>query len=312
MLSLHNTVGLMSEERPVRVSTQTVRDSDFSHFHEIIQLCFVLSGELRHIIDGKEYIQTSGTCAFILPYMSHILDSKTSDDTPVIVYVWFPESFITDFGADFFSYTDAAHFEGKKIPVVTDFGEDCDKASAFVRKLVSEFNRGTDMSLDAIRDSIASLFRLACREKQNIKLTPVRRKRFEKLWKSVSHIRENYRERLDIDFLAGLSGMPRRTFTENFRKLTGFSPNMYLISVRLAKAVTLFGFDLLHEEIAKESGLSNHANLARTFRKYLEISPSEYFERHLLDTSIHYQKSLREKYPFLAEERDRQMKTPKA
>ncbi len=308
MLSLYNVVGHMSERRPVRVSTQTVRDSDFSHFHDLIQLCYVMSGELRHIINGKEYIQSPGTCAFLLPYTPHLLDSKISEDTPVIVYVWFHESFLQDAGIDIFSYTDAAHFEGKKIPEVFDFGADTDKASTLARRLISEFNRGADMSLDVMRDAIVEIFCLACRELQNTKLTPARYTRFEKIQRAALYMGEHFKEKLDLDFLAEIADMPRRTFTTNFKDITGLSPNMFLISVRLAKAVTLFGFDLLHEEIAKESGLCNHANFARTFRKYLGISPTEYYEKHLIDTSIPYQKSLWEKYPFLAEEREKQRK----
>ena len=85
-----------------------------------------------------------------------------------------------------------------------------------------------------------------------------------------------------------------------------------MISIRLSKAVSLFGFELLHDEIARKSGLSNHVNLARTFRKYLGVSPTEYLRNRLIDTSIPHQKSLRERYPFLAEEQEELKKTLKA
>ncbi|MBE6911253.1 MAG: helix-turn-helix domain-containing protein [Ruminococcaceae bacterium] len=302
MLSLYNIVGHLEGKRLVRVSTQTVRDTDYYHFHDVIQLCYVISGELRHVVNGREYIHTPGTCAFLLPYMSHLLDTKSSEDTPVIVYVWFHESFLRDAGIDFFSYTDAAHFEGKKIPEVFNFGEDAEKATALIRQIASEFNRGADMSLDIMRSSITELFRLACREKQKIKLTSVRLSRFERIQETVDYMREHFKEKLELDFLASLSGMPRRTFTTNFRNITGLSPNMFLISLRLAKAESLLGLELLHDEIAKEAGLSNHANLARAFKKYLGASPTEYLENKLLNTSVSHHKSLHERYPFLAED----------
>ena len=312
MLSLYNTVGHLSESRPVRVSVQAVRDSDYSHFHDVLQLCFVLSGELHHTIDGKEYIQTAGTCAFLLPFCTHILDSKVSEDTPVIVHIWFHESFLSDFGINLFSYTDAAHFEGKKIPEVSDFGENKEKATSIIRRIIDEFNKDRNMSLDIMRASLGELFRLAASEKQNIKATPAKISRFKKIYSSVTYMCKHFREKLDTDTLAEISELPRRTFTENFKTITKLSPNLFLISIRLSKAISLFGFELLHDEIARKSGLSNHANLARTFRKYLGVSPTEFFESYLIDTSIPYQKSLRERYPFLAEEQEEFIKTLKA
>jgi len=87
-LSLYNKTPFLGG-LPVRVSTSAIRDKDFSHFHQHIQLCFVLSGELKHGINNKEYTQRAGSCSFVLPYMSHTLDSRSSEDTPVIIYVWF-------------------------------------------------------------------------------------------------------------------------------------------------------------------------------------------------------------------------------
>lgn len=312
MLSLYNTVGHLSKSRPVRVSVQAVRDSDYSHFHDVLQLCYVLSGELHHTINGREYVQTAGTCAFLLPFCTHILDSKVSEDTPVIVHIWFHESFLSDFGINLFSYTDTAHFEGNKIPEVSDFGDNSEKARELIRKMIGEFNKNKNMSFDIMRTSIADLFRLACTLPQNKKATPVKTARFEKIYNSVLYMCEHFGKKLNLDTLSDISELPRRTFTENFKSITGLSPNLFLIAVRLSKAISYFGFELLHDEIARKSGLSNHANLARTFRKYLGVSPTEFFESYLIDTSIPYQKSLRERYPFLAEEQEEFIKTLKA
>ncbi|MBQ7118727.1 MAG: helix-turn-helix transcriptional regulator [Oscillospiraceae bacterium] len=302
MLSLHNVVSHMSVGRPVRVSTQTVRDRDYSHFHDIIQLCFVLSGELRHIVNGKEYIQGPGTCAFLLPYMPHMLDSKISDDTPVIVYVWFHESFLRDRGADFYSYTDAAHFEGKKIPEVIDFGEDTDAAKALIRQMISEFDKNRAMSLDIMYEAILSLFRLACKTPQDKKASKLLRNNVEKIRASINYMQEHLAEKLDIDFLSDLAGMSRRSYTFHCREITGLSPNLMLTSIRLSKAVHLLWQDVLHDDIARSCGLYDHTNLARTFKKYLGATPTGFQRQRILDIHVPEQKSMSERYPWLAEE----------
>lgn len=302
MLSLYNVVGHISEKLPVRISTQAVRDRDFSHFHDIVQLCYVLSGKLRHIVNGKEYIQTAGTCAFLLPYMTHLLDSKVSEDTPVIVYVWFHESFLRDRGTDFYSYTDAAHFEGKKIPEVIDFGEDAGAASSLIRRMIGEFEKKRAMSLDIMHDAVTSLFRLACKEEQEKKASKLLVNNVDKLRLSILYMQEHFTEKLDTDFLAELSGMSRRSYTSHCRELTGLSPNLLLTSIRLSNAVALLWRELLHDDIARRCGLYDHTNLARTFKKYLGMTPTEFNRQRILDIYVPEQKSMKDRYPWLVEE----------
>jgi len=115
MLPLYNATYFWG--LPVRVNTKTIRDRDWPHFHKHIQICFVLSGELKHRINGTDYVQRAGSCSFVLPYTAHTLDSRDSDDTPVIFYAWFDENFLTERGYDLYSYgSGIAHFEGFEIP----------------------------------------------------------------------------------------------------------------------------------------------------------------------------------------------------
>ena len=304
MLPLYNVVSHMPESRSVRVSTQAVRDHDVSHFHDIIQLVFVFSGELRHVIDGKEYLQTAGSCAFLLPYRGHELDTKVSGDTPVIAHVWFRESFFTDAGIPFLSITDAAHFEGKKIPEVFDFGEDSDAAKALMRCMVKEFDKNRDMSVDVMRDSLAELFRLACHDVREKKASSLLKARNESVERAISYIKEHYPEKIDTDTLSGIAGMSRRSFTSHFRAITNMSPNEFLISVRLSKAVIYLSRDILRDDIARKCGLFDHSNLARCFRKYLGVSPTEFNTFRLHNINVPEQKARSERYPFLAEELD--------
>ena len=127
------------ETIPARVSTQCLRERNYLHMHEHVQICYVLSGTLKHIINGREYIQTADSCAFILPYMSHMTDLLDSDDTPIVVFITFRANFLTDFGYDFFPYLgDIAHFEWRSIPVMHIFKDDA--ARTLVRKMLGEFS----------------------------------------------------------------------------------------------------------------------------------------------------------------------------
>ena len=71
------------DKQPVRLSTECTRRRNVLHMHGNMQLCYVNSGTLIHSINGKDYIQTAGSCAIIPPFTGHTPNLHKSDDTPV-------------------------------------------------------------------------------------------------------------------------------------------------------------------------------------------------------------------------------------
>lgn len=270
---------------PVRVSTQAVRDQSHLHFHRHIQLCFLLSGELRQTLDGIEYTQKAGSCAFILPYAPHRFTAVDSDDTPIIAHIWFDLDFLTSRGYDIFTYGKAAtHFEKKEIPGVFDFAENREVAIKIVREIISEFDKRTEMSFDKIAALIAELFRLSCFEEKKVKITAPFRRQADGVNRAVEHIEAHFDRKIPIDELCAIANTSRRSFTTNFRLVTGVSPNDYILSARLSNASQLLiSTDRLFEDIAKESGLYNHSNLARVFSKHLGETPTEHRHRRIIE-----------------------------
>ena len=288
---------------PIRVSSQATRDRDHSHFHQHIQLCFVLSGELKHKINGTEYIQRAGSCAFILPYMSHTLDSKNSDDTPIIAYVWFEESFLTERGYDFYAYgKNTAHFEGRLIPAISDFPQFQDDAMRTIRNIMEEFNLQKNMSYDKLAAYIAELMRLACVEPAR-KISSLSLRQVDRINLAVSHIIRNYAQKINTDDLCEIANMSRRSFTEHFKSTTGLTVSEFILSVRIFNASKLlFEEDILYDEAAKKCGLYNQSNLARVFTKHLGMSPTQYVKQHNINTSILHQIPIRHRFNWLLEE----------
>ncbi len=268
---------------PVRVSTQAVRDITHLHFHRHIQLCFVLSGELQQTVNGIEYTCRSGSCAFLLPYMPHSFNAINSDDTPIITHIWFDLDFLASRGIDFFAYGEAtSHFEKKAIPNVVDFAENKEASIKIVREIIAEFDKRTEMSYDKLASLIAELFRLACKKEKNVKITAPFRRQTESINRVAEYIEKNYREKLSVDELCAIAETSRRSFTANFRTVTGISPNDYILSARLDHAsFLLVATDRLYDDIAKDSGLYNHSNLARVFLKHLGETPTEHRARRM-------------------------------
>ncbi len=263
---------------PVRITTQSVRDKTMLHIHPHIQMCFVLSGTLKHIINGNEYVQEAGSCSFVLPFDTHAIDSTASEDTPVIVHIAFFEDFLQGRGYDFFPHRGiCARFEDMSIPEMCFFSDCKEKAITIVRNMLEEFENGKKMSFDRAAALIAELYSLACTCTVTGKETGISHRNLENIMKTVAFVEDNYLKKITTDMLAGICGMSRRSFTDFFRKATMLSPMQFVMSVRLKRAEMLMrSTDMLFDEIAHATGLGDHSNLARVFKKCRGKSPSEY------------------------------------
>lgn len=93
----------------------------------------------------------------------------------------------------------------------------------------------------------------------------------------LSWARQNLTRNLDVDSLAEVARMSRRTFTRRFREATGTTVSKWLNAERVARAQLLLETtDLPIECIAGESGFGTPLSLRQQFSAHLGTSPSDY------------------------------------
>ena len=99
----------------------------------------------------------------------------------------------------------------------------------------------------------------------------------EKIRSIIDYINEHYQEELSIDQLSGICGYSPTHFMNFFKKHLGVSCIEYLIQFRLRKAAELLQHSTLSVlEISSQSGFNNLSNFNRQFKKYYQMTPSQY------------------------------------
>lgn len=99
---------------------------------------------------------------------------------------------------------------------------------------------------------------------------------FERVSRSIVHIREHYPQNITVDALADTAGMSAPVFFRAFKSITGSSPLQYLKATRLsrAKGLLLEG-SVGVAEAAHRVGYENAAHFSREFKKHFHVSPKE-------------------------------------
>jgi len=94
---------------------------------------------------------------------------------------------------------------------------------------------------------------------------------------AISHLETNYGEAVELDDLAGIAHMSKRSFLRTFQAATGQSPIAYLIGIRVNRAAErLRASNDAITEVAFACGFSDSNYFARQFRQIMGVTPREY------------------------------------
>ncbi|MBE6965658.1 MAG: helix-turn-helix domain-containing protein [Ruminococcaceae bacterium] len=290
---------------PIAVSTDCFRHTNALHFHDYTQICHVLSGTLRHEIDGNVYLQRPGSGAVILPYTRHCIDTTESQDTPIVTYIRFYEDFMLSRGYRYFS-TSAKHarFEEHSIPFFREFtADDATQANTIIRKMSEEFSRKKKMSYDCLAELLASYFRIYCTESAIGDIALVK-ERADAITRSIKYISDHLCEKLTIDELSLVAGMSRSLYTQNFKLVTGMTVANFIHSARMQKAQMLIRFsEKTLDEIAVETGMYDKSHLSNSFYEHFGIHAREQRRKTSLDITAHEEHaSYQRRWKFLKEQ----------
>lgn len=99
----------------------------------------------------------------------------------------------------------------------------------------------------------------------------------ERIRELIDFINNNYQKDLSIEYLANFMGYSKTHFMSVFKQHSGSSCTEFIIQVRLSKACDL----LINTtnpilEIATSIGFNNLSNFNRQFKRYYELTPSQY------------------------------------
>lgn len=123
---------------------------------------------------------------------------------------------------------------------------------------------------------IDSSSRKTCTENSDIQLNYIRN--------TIQYIKKKYADPIHISDIADYCGLDRSYLSKLFKSATNFSPQEYLIYVRMSKAKKLLQEGVLPiQSIAYSVGYPDPFAFSKILKKEIGVSPSTYREQYLRD-----------------------------
>ncbi len=261
------------------------------HSHNYIEMMYVLTGEVIHIIDGEEFAVKEGSLIFMNRHLRHAIRASNEGDLAV--------NFIIS--SDYLSIA-ASRFRND--PSLRDFSEqerddkgegrfliydigDCPCALSLMENLIFEILFESDTPKGIIRDTLSLLIRhleakpscLSYSSSGEHDRDPLRSKIY-------SYIQNSYRA-ASLSELSSALGMSMPYVSRRVKELFGASFTELVRERRFSEAEQL----LLHSDvpvtaIAEAVGYENNSFFHRRFREQYGISPSKWRKDNKNRTSV--------------------------
>lgn len=252
------------------------------HWHDDIEIIFVLSGGISLRIENLSFNLLMGDICFISPKELHSIYAA-SDNYSYIAYVFSPG--IMEFKEDIFFNTEVLTplKDGrKKLPkAVTKKHPLYEKIANQMSDLSSYYDMGQNYKAMILSALIYIFSEIYCggfltEENGNRKAENASKR----IKKCTAYLKEHYSEKITLKQLADLCYMSPNYFCSYFKSYTGTTPFCELNSIRVEAAANLLkNEDASVLNAALLCGFESVGYFIKTFKKMMGVTPSVYKRR---------------------------------
>lgn len=233
-----------------------------NHIHQYAELIFMLEGEMRITVDDREEYIRAGEAAFIFPFQTHRMSSKSVNKLAMYL---FPESTVMSF---------MKKYEGM-VGERTVFKPSESTLAVFREKILNN----EDLTLYNVKgflylvlDDYISEVSLT----KSIGGTNV-------VSKVITYMNEHFTEPITLESVAVALGYSANYLSHCIQKLYGLNFCTILASLRIERARYLItSTHKTMTEICYECGFGSERTFLRQFRSIMGFSPSVYRKKYFI------------------------------
>lgn len=250
------------------------------HWHDEIELTFILSGEMEYRVNDAHYLLKAGEGLFCNSDALHA-GSMAGDGDCDYVSLTFHPRFLCGFEGSVIGekYVDGIVNNPSLSSVHLDPDTPWQKeALGLLPGIYRSFRDKPEMyELEMQRLLLAFWSRLYGNYADEVKRAPVEDpEKIERLRSILSYLNDNYREKITLEEVARQAKLCKSECCRFFKRQMGVSLFDYLLDYRIGRSLSLLKAGHTVAQSAVETGFTSPAYFAKVFRARTGRSPSEY------------------------------------
>lgn len=245
------------------------------HWHEDIEILYVIEGTLDGIVNGQTFHLNSGEGILINSKRIHANHSSLGDTCTFYCILLHPAYLRAS------NYIDRIYTGPILGPNSFDYiiinDNDWTKNIAVDIKALFKLDSNANIELK-ILESAYRILDLLCQEyKPSLYQTNTEKAYSDTFKNMVQFIREHYTDKITLDNIASSGNVGKTLCTKIFKNYTSKTPVDYLISLRIAKGIELLSkSNLSITDIAYATGFNSASHFTKTFREQIGCTPHDF------------------------------------
>ena len=272
-----------SSDKPVIISFATINYYPI-HWHESIEILYVLKGKLHISIDSDEYDLTENDIEIINLDESHTI--KGEKDNKVLIFhidPYFFEKYYSDIKNMVF-FTNTTDDNAQK-------GEEYDELRTFLSKLVCESYEKQDNFKEEIENILINLlyhminnFHYLMYDNEDLKENGYQIQRYHRI---IKYIFNNYDNNITLQDIAKKEYLSTQYISHEIKDAIGYSFTDLVNLTRVEEAAKLLlDTDKTISEICLEIGFSHSRYLNKHFKIHYKCTPLQYRKKYKVSEEV--------------------------
>ncbi|HLQ98381.1 MAG TPA: AraC family transcriptional regulator [Candidatus Dormibacteraeota bacterium] len=282
----------VTEHFPFHVARYHHNSSDVppAHFHEFIELVYVVEGNANHMFEGKSYPIKTNDVFIINPGEVHTFELEPGEELEIInclfVSTFIKDSLLKELGVsqsmDFFYIHPFLDEVERFHHFINVDGNYASRLLSIFEGMIDEYKKGESCFVTLIRLQLIELLLILSRVYQdmflNLNEVVSSRNENQRLVQRISgYLSRNYDQKITISGLCKLFSISPRHLSRLFKKETNQTVIDMLHAIRIDKAKTLLlDTDYKVIEVALTIGYDDPSYFSKLFQRSVGCSPGKY------------------------------------
>lgn len=254
------------------------------HSHNYFQIYYLVRGRLTHCLEDSTAELTAGDIFILPPNQPHYIQ------TPDGEVDFYSLSFTPDYFQsvkeanklilDFLLYLQSRQTE-KIEPKLSLSYEDAVLFDALFKRILSEFSGNKTGKNEIIKESVSVILSLFARVyfEENAPALVAKENR-QIVMHSIEYIKNHFDEEITLSEIVRRSAMSKTNFCSIFNSITGMPFKEYLNRYRIERAAELIASGEKVSSAGNACGYGDFSTFYRNFKRYMEMSPSEFANKN--------------------------------
>lgn len=245
------------------------------HWHDCLEITYVLKGRGRYLVNGKEYLMEPGDIILFNNVEPHAWEAFAPEEMVQNVLVFSP-SLIWAGETNLFDYQYLKSFTERSTNFSNKISREhpaASEISELLGQIDSEYQRkdaAYQLMIKAkLLQLIANLIRFFLDNTKTSEKIALKEEQLARLEHVLDYINESFLEEIRLSDAALKAHMNTNYFSSFFKKTMGLTFKEYIIRLRIKHAMALQEESKKSiTEVAMESGFHSMSNFYKAYRKY--------------------------------------------